>query len=661
MEEKFMKKSMKRVLICLLALFLCITSVPLTFAVEDKLTVNDDGTFRILQVADIQQSYSSMHEKTMSLIKMQINKYQPNLIVMTGDNINNDQTNSGNFEKAVQKIVSLFVDKDGNKIPFAVTYGNHDYEHNILDGVRSIEKQDEIYLKYGAIDFDDKTISDTGTGYIDVFEQDGKTVAQRIIIINSGTYGSENYYGKAGYNQTTKYERNKGDNPERYNQIVSAVDKWTDEGYPTIAFQHIPLREMYMGDSDETSILVKDENGIGSSNYLENGKKFKWSVSKTNPTVKYELNESSCCSGGDTSALYKALAKENVHGLFYGHDHVNTVTGKTTITYDGVPYTLTQGYGGGMMVYTNTYDVCTDNPAGSAYILKGNSLTKETETFIDATNNIDNSSYEGTYISDIRLFAADSFEEACNIAISNKYIPLEKCLNGTGDANLNAGTDSQAIVLGFRKTPFASEALTDIRVLIIKKNNYNIDIPDNVPETKEINMFGSTITYTVENPDNPTDANLGTTVGNGEHTSLYLYKTTDKKAGGPVKSLFFANTKSKNPYYNSNLLPYSRITYFGDGSAEFADLLKGTTSPYYAFLHCSYKNSFDPCDSHYDMDEDNKCDICRKIIKPTVEPQKKCSCNCHKSGFMGFIWKIQNFFNMLFKTKKTCKCGVLHY
>ena len=38
-----------------------------------------------------------------------------------------------------------------------------------------------------------------------------------------------------------------------------------------------------------------------------------------------------------------------------------------------------------------------------------------------------------------------------------------------------------------------------------------------------------------------------------------------------------------------------------------------------------------------------------------------CSCNCHKSGFMGFIWKFINLFNKLFKMNKTCSCGVSHY
>ena len=44
-----------------------------------------------------------------------------------------------------------------------------------------------------------------------------------------------------------------------------------------------------------------------------------------------------------------------------------------------------------------------------------------------------------------------------------------------------------------------------------------------------------------------------------------------------------------------------------------------------------------------------------------VDCGKKCSCNCHKSGFMGFIWKITLFFNKLFKTNRECACGIAHY
>lgn len=50
-----------------------------------------------------------------------------------------------------------------------------------------------------------------------------------------------------------------------------------------------------------------------------------------------------------------------------------------------------------------------------------------------------------------------------------------------------------------------------------------------------------------------------------------------------------------------------------------------------------------------------------KCINCDYDKADECSCNCHKSGFMGFIWKILNFFYKLFRTNKTCACGVAHY
>lgn len=40
---------------------------------------------------------------------------------------------------------------------------------------------------------------------------------------------------------------------------------------------------------------------------------------------------------------------------------------------------------------------------------------------------------------------------------------------------------------------------------------------------------------------------------------------------------------------------------------------------------------------------------------------KKCTHMCHKSGFIGFIWKIVRFFCKLFKCKLICACGIAHY
>lgn len=54
---------------------------------------------------------------------------------------------------------------------------------------------------------------------------------------------------------------------------------------------------------------------------------------------------------------------------------------------------------------------------------------------------------------------------------------------------------------------------------------------------------------------------------------------------------------------------------------------------------------------------------CMATPEPEIpeEPSENCSCNCHKGGFTGFIWKILRFFYKLFGTNKTCACGVSHY
>lgn len=62
------------------------------------------------------------------------------------------------------------------------------------------------------------------------------------------------------------------------------------------------------------------------------------------------------------------------------------------------------------------------------------------------------------------------------------------------------------------------------------------------------------------------------------------------------------------------------------------------------------------------------CDFCGTVDTVIDEGSKldnndnsKCSCSCHKSGIIAFIWKLLNFFYKLFGMNKTCACGVAHY
>ncbi|MBE6812815.1 MAG: leucine-rich repeat domain-containing protein [Ruminococcaceae bacterium] len=61
------------------------------------------------------------------------------------------------------------------------------------------------------------------------------------------------------------------------------------------------------------------------------------------------------------------------------------------------------------------------------------------------------------------------------------------------------------------------------------------------------------------------------------------------------------------------------------------------------------------------------CSVCGteiskgKVIPATGNTVKNCDHLCHKDGFIGFIWKIVQFFWKLFGMNPVCECGVAHY
>lgn len=70
-----------------------------------------------------------------------------------------------------------------------------------------------------------------------------------------------------------------------------------------------------------------------------------------------------------------------------------------------------------------------------------------------------------------------------------------------------------------------------------------------------------------------------------------------------------------------------------------------------------------PLKDHTDTNGDGKCDMCGKVLtadKP-ADPTKNCSCNCHKSGILGFFFKVLLVFQRIFGSNKICGCGINHY
>lgn len=76
----------------------------------------------------------------------------------------------------------------------------------------------------------------------------------------------------------------------------------------------------------------------------------------------------------------------------------------------------------------------------------------------------------------------------------------------------------------------------------------------------------------------------------------------------------------------------------------------------------SYIGDYTDVAEHNDADGDGLCDFCNLDITPEDEgSENDCSHLCHKTGFMGFIWKIVQFFWKLFNMNPVCECGAYHY
>ena len=98
---------------------------------------------------------------------------------------------------------------------------------------------------------------------------------------------------------------------------------------------------------------------------------------------------------------------------------------------------------------------------------------------------------------------------------------------------------------------------------------------------------------------------------------------------------------------------YNNIVYAPDCTEQ------GYTEYFCSVCGDYYTDNYISETGHIDSDGDNYCDVCGTGTGDNE--QSNCSHLCHKSGFMGFIWKIVNFFNKLFRINDVCSCGAAHW
>lgn len=356
------------------------------------LRFHDDGTFRVLQMADIQDG-PEVNRDTIRMIEAAINEAKPDLVVFTGDQIRGYDPayidtflrrrgeNPGARVRLVTEIeaklhgihrriaarrnpdlppqddvvtmddlmndtrqkvrdtFSAFLGPVINAgVPFAATYGNHDFQCGILP-----DEQDDIYREFpGCLNPEADAAGgsplaiEPGTFALPVLSSDGSEhVAMGVMLVNSGDYAGKPEENDAQYPRYVAHSRGLDlADSDGYGTPSAEAIAWLgdvqrtlaerngdDEPVPSITFQHIPPQEFY---DCLTEVPAWTPNAVeGARNYA--GRCYVLNDAVCRPGSR--LGEAIGCADenvGEVDALREA---GGYFALYCGHDHKNSFVG----------------------------------------------------------------------------------------------------------------------------------------------------------------------------------------------------------------------------------------------------------------------------------------------------------------------------------------------
>lgn len=300
---------MKRFLTFLLSLIISVSSVTFTSsAVSEKdgiLQFNEDGSFKILQISDIQDG-ALMRPMTKTFIKDLVDRVNPDLVVLTGDNIR-PVSYILRFRKSFANFMDIFEEK-GVKV--AAVFGNHDGEN-----IHSKDKQFAQYQKYSCfIGYEgEKEAALTGCGTYNIPIMSSKNADKKVFnlwFFDSQEYNEEN--DLEGYGCVQK------DQIQWYIEKEAELTKENKgKPIPSLAFQHIIIPEVYEV-LEKVDADKKEEN----FSFEKNGTTYLLPEEFRNEDTF--LNET-CCPPEYTNGQADALVENGkVLGIAVGHDHKNS-------------------------------------------------------------------------------------------------------------------------------------------------------------------------------------------------------------------------------------------------------------------------------------------------------------------------------------------------
>lgn len=319
---------MKKALALVLAVVMLFTCSVMASAEDNSsvLRFDENGEFTIFHLTDCQDDYPAS-ETMLQFINHVLEKYDPDLVVLGGDNCVEDK---GNEEAAIEELVKPFVD---HETYFTLVFGNHDREYGpVEDQINNNAKLLSYYKKAGGkycLAYDAvPSMSGVGTHNLPILASDSLKVAYNLYMFDSGTSGYTDANGNGGYECVWEDQ-------VQWFETVNNTYTTLNGGkvIPSMAFQHIIVGEIY-----EALYKEKSEVAISLDSRFVNGKEYDLTMADLSAIKDGFLLEAPC-PGVEDSRQFEAMVEQGTVAVFSGHDHINTFT----VEYKGVDIVNTPG------------------------------------------------------------------------------------------------------------------------------------------------------------------------------------------------------------------------------------------------------------------------------------------------------------------------------
>lgn len=252
--------------------FMCVLP---SMAKNNELKFNKKKKFKIVQFTDVHWRYDNpASEEAGQCMAEVLDAEKPDLVVFTGDVIFSKPARE-TLDKALEATIK-------RKIPFAVTWGNHDDEHDMTRK----ELAEYVATKAGCLNTTAEGVSGLCNFVLPVKSADGTKDAALLYMFDSHSYSP--------VKEIRGYGWIKHDQVEWYNRTSKQFTEANGGApLPALAFFHIPLPEFHDAVRNESAYMVG-------------------------------TRKDKACAPEINSGLGNAMLKAgDVMGVFVGHDHVN--------------------------------------------------------------------------------------------------------------------------------------------------------------------------------------------------------------------------------------------------------------------------------------------------------------------------------------------------